>query len=101
MKLYVVAGRSVEIGGGEVVLSAEQAKHRRHSLSPLDGDIYAVTGIIQLKRGEVFGWDGEFGKVLGSNVEEIGGFGPVVADESDSAGDADPTPKAKKQGRQR
>jgi hypothetical protein len=48
----------IEITGGKVQLTEEQAKARIHNLKEIGGGVYTVLGPIGFKKGEVLGLDG-------------------------------------------
>lgn len=67
MKKVTVDGGPLSVNSGQISLTAEQARPRLHALVAVKvdakgGGVYSVTGPIQFKRGESFGFDGEVGK---------------------------------------
>jgi hypothetical protein len=76
----------VSLHSGVVAVTADQAKRRRQSLSPIKGQVeiikdddgnksfgeglYAVTSQVQFKAGEVFGYDGSIPKMYVNEVSE-------------------------------
>ncbi len=55
----------VQFGRGAVLqLDKEQAAARAYALSPKGNDIYETTDMVQFKRGEKFGYDGEPSKAM-------------------------------------
>ena len=72
MRKYQVTENHVALGAGKVLLSPEQYKTRSHNLSKPDSDgVCTIVNAIQFKFGEVFGFDGDFGKHLSRFVTEI------------------------------
>lgn len=68
MKKVTAESGTLAVNSGQVQLTAEQAKPRLHALQLVGktdgkgGGTYNVTGPIQFKRGETFGFDGEVAK---------------------------------------
>ena len=68
MKKVTAADGPLSVNSGQVELSKAQAASRMHALTPIgkpnkDGNIvYEVTGPLQFKRGETFGFSGETAK---------------------------------------
>ena len=83
MRKYQVIENHVEIGAGRVMLNADQFKTRSHNLSAQgqDGSCEIVKPI-QFKAGEVFGFDGDFGKHLSQFVTEIDAPNTFISTES-------------------
>ena len=72
MRKYQVTESHIEIGAGRVTLAPDQYKTRAHNLSKPDADgVCTIVNAIQFKFGEVFGFDGDFGKHLSQFVTEI------------------------------
>lgn len=72
MRKYQVIENNVALGAGKVLLSPDQYKVRSHNLSKPDADgVCTIVNAIQFKFGEVFGFDGDFGKHLSRFVDEI------------------------------
>ncbi|MCK9994328.1 MAG: hypothetical protein Dbin4_02848 [Alphaproteobacteria bacterium] len=73
MRKYQVIEKHIEIGSGKVLLDPDQYKTRAHNLSKPDADgTCAILKPIQFKFGEMFGYDGDFGKHLSQFVIELG-----------------------------
>lgn len=70
MNIYKTNG-IVTITGGVLLLSPHQARARLHALKHEGGDEYQVLLSMQLKAGEVFGFDGELPKHLDVELVEI------------------------------
>ena len=74
MRKYQVINQHIEIGAGRVLLAPVQYKTRSHNLSAPDADgVCEISKAIQFKIGEIFGFDGNFGKHLSQFVIEIDG----------------------------
>ena len=72
MRKYQVSEKYIEIGVGNVLLTPDQYKTRAHNLSAQDeSGACAILKPIQFKFGEMFGFDGDFGKHLSQFVTEI------------------------------
>lgn len=79
LKKFVVTGRSAEVHGGLVRLTAAQAKPRLHNLTAVDvgkegvnvgAGVYEVRGRIQFKNGEQFEYDGQFPKAMAAAIAD-------------------------------
>ena len=73
MKTYQVAEKPINIGAGIVRFTKSQFDSRKRKLEPVKGKAgcYTVTEPIQLKSGEIFGFDGEIGKKETVLVKEV------------------------------
>jgi len=69
MKTYttILAAR---IGTGILALSVAQASVRRHALTSLGEGLYEITGPVEFKVGETFGYDQELPRCLVACLEE-------------------------------
>jgi hypothetical protein len=70
MKMYRVT-QLLTVGAGTVLqLSEEQLKDRGHQVEALGEGRYRAKGLMQFKRGEVLGIEGELAKIQQDLVEE-------------------------------
>jgi hypothetical protein len=62
--------KNVEIGSGILELNKGQAapRIRARQITDLGEGLYEVTGVVQFKAGEEFGYDGEVGKALSEKL---------------------------------
>lgn len=68
MDKYIVTERLAVIAHGVLHLTEEQAKHRAGNLKKLGNGHYEVTGAVQFKRGEEFGYEGDLPKSMAENL---------------------------------
>ena len=70
MKTFYVSGRYAEISSGKLILTANQAKSRRHALKPIKGDCFEIIAPTGFKHGESFQFDGSIPRALAVNISE-------------------------------
>lgn len=61
--------KTVELHAGILELTKEQAAARKHSLQDLGEGLYEITGPVQFKAGEGFGYDGELTKAMAQDLK--------------------------------
>jgi|AMWB02.1.fsa_nt_gi ABC-type amino acid transport substrate-binding protein len=57
--------------GSVLLLSADQAARRVSSLDDLGDGLYLVKAPVQLKAGEVFGYDGDLNKAMAEQMIKV------------------------------
>ena len=68
---YTVTGKSVELTGGVLTLTAEQAATRKHLLKATDKKSqYEIIKPVIFKHGEKFGYEGDLPKAAGVDKSE-------------------------------
>lgn len=76
MKKFEVTGVQVRINQGQIVLTADQARRRRHLITAIDVDeetgagLYNIDKPIAFKNGEVFSCDADISKVQTRELSE-------------------------------
>lgn len=71
MKTYAVTGAGARLVLGTLRLTKEQAASRKHALLPLGEDTYTLTGPVEFKHGEIFGYDQPIPKTLAEEIGEV------------------------------
>lgn len=60
---YTVIGKSVQLTGGVLTLSKEQAADRAHALKEVKGK-FEIVNTVEFKQGETFGFEGDMPKTF-------------------------------------
>lgn len=96
MKTYTVVGLVARLAAGRVRLTPEQARHRLRQLRALGDELYEITGPVEFKQDEQFGYDGEVPKAMATELAPVsaettadgsgGGSEPQTANTESAAG---------------
>lgn len=61
--------KKIDLFSGILELTRKQAEPRAHQLQDLGEGLYEITGHVQFKAGEKFGYDGEVTKAMAQHLE--------------------------------
>jgi len=65
---YEIIGKAIELTGGILHLTPEQAKSRLHALKPLNDGLFEILKTVTFKVGEKIGFNGDIPKALAGQI---------------------------------